>query len=343
MNDGSIGEVVRDPEWLPHGYDADGRTLTLVRVPPDERTRLKFLFDEQYGGNFPKLSFPGAAVADVVNAELDPADRAPSHFIFHTSFCGSTLLARALERPGIATSLREPAIFTNLANRVAQRSEQAAADRLELVLRLIERPLAADESVITKQSSFANRLIEPILRARQESHAVLLYSNLETYLISLLKRGLKGRIWGRKLFTILRGWSALELGLRPEELTELTDMQVASLAWLMQIHQFGVMAKTFGPRVMLIESSDMFADPTATLHRVSTLFDLGMTERDAAEIAAGPTFAKHSKFTDRDYSIEERQRDLETVGNANAEELTMVIKWNEAFAAHHGVLLRPSA
>ena len=185
--------------------------------------------------------------------------------------------------------------------------------------------------------------MDPILRARNASRTVLLYSDLETYLISLLKRGMFGRILGRMLFTNLTSWSTLKLDLDAKEILELTDMQVAALAWLMQIHHFDGLSKTFKPRVMLLETSQMIAAPATTLHQVMTFFDLGLTERDAADIAAGPIFAKHSKFTDRDYSVEERRRDSEIVGNANAEELSMVAKWLESFAGHHGVPLRPSA
>ncbi len=339
MNDVSIRDVVRNPEWLPHTYNADGGALTFVHVPRDARSAIRFLFDEHFRDKFRKTSFPVAAVA----AEMDSANRAPIHFIFHTSFCGSSLLARALEIPGIATSMREPAVLINLANRLIRSNDRANADRLELVLRLLERPFSPDEAVVSKQSNFANRLADQILPARESSRAVLLYSDLETYLISLLKRGMWGRFLGRKLFTHLTSWSTLKLDFSSNELLELTDMQVASLAWLMQIHHFNELARSFGPRVMLLESSQMFAAPADTLHRVMTFFDFGLTEMDAADIAAGPIFAKHSKFTDRDYGVEERQRDSEIVGNANSEEISMVTKWIESYAGHHGVPLRPSA
>ena len=237
--------------------------------------------------------------------------------------------------------MREPAILINLANRLISSDDQANADRLEIALRLLERPFSPGESVITKQSNFANRLIEPVLRARPESRTVLLYSDLETYLVSLLKRGMWGRILGRKLFNNLSSWTTLKLDLEPVEIMELTDMQVAALAWLMHIHHFSALAKAYGPRVMLVETSRMFAAPAATLHQVMTFFDLGLTELDAEDIAAGPIFARHSKFADRDYSVEERQRDAESVSNANAEEISMVVKWLKAFADHHGVSLQP--
>lgn len=338
MNDVSVREVVGNPEWLPHTYNVDGGALTFVHVPRVARSELTFLFDEQFEGKFRKVSFPHAAVA----AELDSAICAPIHFIFHTSLCGSTLLGRALEMPGVASSMREPAVLIDVSNRLIAGNDRSNADRLELVLRLLERPLSPDEPIISKQSNFANRLVDPILRTRNSSRAVLLYSDLETYLISLLKRGMWGRIIGRKLFNNLAGWTTLKLDFTSDEIIELTDMQAAALAWLMHIYHFNALAKAFGPRVMLVESSQMFAAPAPTLHRVMTFFDLALTEKDAADIAAGPIFAKHSKSTDRDYGVEERRRELETVGNANSEELSMVTKWIESFAGHHGVSLRPS-
>ena len=136
---------------------------------------------------------------------------------------------------------------------------------------------------------------------------VLLYSDLETYLVALLKRGVRGRIWGRKLFTNLKSWSRFELGLDADELLELTDMQAAALAWLMQIHHFDSLAKQFGPRIMLLESNQLFDSPAATLHRAATFFELGLTQQDAADIANGPGFASHSNFSDHHYGADEGQ------------------------------------
>lgn len=338
MRDVSLSDVIINPEWLPHTYNVDGQSLTFVEVSRAARSQLRFLFDEHFNDNFTKTIVPFEAIVTAI----DPAPRAPIHFVFHTSFCGSSLLARALEMPGIVSAMREPAILINLANRLISSNDQANADRLELALRLLERPFLPGESVITKQSNFANRLIDPALRARPASRAVLLYSDLDTYLISLLKRGMWGRILGRKLFNNLTRWAPLKLEFEAAEILELTDMQVASLAWLMHIHQFGILAKEFGPRIMLLESSQMFAAPAATLHQVMSFFQLGRTEQEAEAVAAGPIFAKHSKFSDRDYSVEERQRDSEQVEKANSEEISMVIKWLESYAAHHDISLRPS-
>lgn len=338
MAETSLRDVVLDPDWLPHTFDAEGSSLTFVHVPGAARGGLMFLSDEHFAGNFVKAAFPAAEVA----AQIGDARRAPIHFIFHTSFCGSTLLAKALGVPGTSI-LKEPDVLINLANRMIRSDNQGNRQRLELVLRLLERPFAPNETVIVKPTNFANRLLENTLAQRPQSKAVLLYSDVETFLRSLLKRGMFGRIFGRKLFTQLRSWSPLDFGYGPEELLQLTDVQAAALAWLMQIHHFDAMARAFRDRVMLLDSPTFLASPADAIGKAQALFGLGLDRSEVEAIAAGPVFSKHSKFSDRDYDAEARAKEHEAATTAHSEELEMVVKWIEAVAAQTGAPLKPGS
>ena len=337
MTGSSIAEVTSDPSWIPHTYDLAGANLTLVKVPRESRTELMFLSDEHFAGNYPKATFP----ADAVAAEIEGAGQAPIHFIFHTSFCCSTLLARALDVPGTSAVLQEPDVFINLANRIIRSDDPANRRRLELVMRLLERPPGAGEAVIVKPSNFGNRLADLILGSRPERRAVLLYSDLETLVRSLLKRGMFGRIFGRRLFSQLLGWSPINLGYSPEELLQLTDVQAIGLAWLMQIAHFDSIARAFGDRVLVLDSAELLGDPCTAIGRIQELFGLGLSHGEVEAVAAGPAFARHSKFSDRDYSAEERQREHDATTEAHSEEIAMVVKWIEAVAAQVGAPLSP--
>ena len=330
-------DVTSDPEWIPHTYDAAGTALTFVHVPKSAREKLMFLSDEHFAGNHEKATLPAEAVADA----LDGVPGAPLHFVFHTSFCCSTLLARALDIPGKSAVLREPDVLINLANRIIRSDDPANRKRLELVTRLLDRPPGADETVIVKPSNFGNRLADILLSGRPGSQAILLYSDVETLLRSLLKRGMFGRIFGRRLFTQLLGWSPLNLGYRPEELLQLTDVQAVALAWLMQISHFDAIARAFGDRVMLLDSAALLAEPSAAIGQAQALFGLGLGESEIESIARGPVFAKHSKFSDRDYSAEDRRKEHESATEAHSDEIDMVVKWIEAVAANLGAPLRP--
>ncbi len=338
MAEPSLQDVISSPEWIPHTFDAQGANLTFVHVPREARSDLMFLSDEHFAGNYPKVAFP----ADKVAAQVAAVDRAPIHFIFHTSYCCSTLLAKALDVPGTATILKEPDVLINLANRVIRSYDPGNRQRVELVLKLLERPFAPGEAVIVKPTNFANRLVDVVLAQRPASRAVLLYSDVETFLRSLLKRGMFGRIFGRRLFTQLSGWSPIEFGYGPDELLQQTDVQIAALAWLMQIAHFDAIARAFGPdRVTVIDSVELLTRPEAVLGKVQSFFDLGLGGDAVAAIASGPVFSRHSKFADRDYDAASRAEEHEAASKVHSEELGMVAQWIEAVAAQIGAPLRP--
>ncbi len=340
MSAPTVRDVVSDPEWLPHTYDASGTSLTFVRVPRAARGELMFLSDEHFAGNFEKLAFP---VSDLT-AQAERAERVPLHFVFHTGFCCSTLLARALEVPGRSATLQEPDVLINLANRLIRSDDSANREKLELVLRLLERPAASGETVIVKPTNFGNRLLDIVLATRPDSRAVLLYSDVETFLRSLLKRGMFGRIFGRKLFNQLRGWSPVDLGYGPDQLLEQTDVQIAALAWLTQIQHFDAVARAFGPkRLIVLDSATLLAGPEDAIQKVQAMFGLGLDRAQVEAIASGPIFSRHSKFTDREYDADARERDHEAASEAHADELRMVVQWIEAVAGQMGLPLRPGS
>lgn len=337
MIDMSARALATDPQWIPHTYDVNGRQLTAVHVTREERETLVFLGEDDYRGRFPRATHDLADVA----AHVGSAPAAPLHYIFHTAFCCSTLLAKALEVPGTSLVLKEPDILINLANRFIRSEDLANRQRLALVLRLLARPFEPGETVIVKPTNFANRLIFPVLAANPASRAILLYSDLPTLLRSLAKKGLNGRSWGRKLYAQCARWSSLDFGYTAEETFTQTDLQIIGLAWLMQVHHFSEAARAFPGRVRVIESADFMANVERALADASSFFGLGFDAETIASIAVGPAFSTHSKFAQRDYSIAAREQDHEAMMAAHGEEIEMVVKWVEAVAAHCGVSMRP--
>jgi hypothetical protein len=337
MNQVSVRDVALDPEWLPHTYDAEGTNLTSVLVPRAARSELIFLSDRHFGGNFAKAEFPAAAVA----AAAQEAEQAPIHFIFHSSHCCSTLLARALDVAGAASLLNEPDVLIHLSNRLIRSDDRANRQRVELVLRLFERPFAPGEKVIVKPSNFGQRVADMLLESRPGSRAILLYSDLETLLLSLLKRGMFGRIFGRRMFAQLKAWSPLDFGYGSDELLEQTDVQIAGLAWLMQIRHLDALAKAFGERVMVMNSRDLLAQPAAALQKAQGHFGLGFDPPQVDAIVAGPVFSTHAKTPGQSYSAEARAREHQATAAAHSEEIAMVVQWIGAVAAQVGAPLEP--
>lgn len=337
MNDPSARDLGLNPEWIPHAIDESGRRLTSVHVPAAALKDLVFLTEGQMRDRYSKASASLASVKEEASGALE----APLHFIFHSSFCCSTLLAKALDRTGTSTSLSEPNILVNLAEQASGGSIETAA-MLDLALRLLARPFQAGESIIVKPSSFANGLIGPMLDLRPFSRGVLLYSDAETFLAAVIRRGLLGRINARRLYRTMASVTALDFGFSDRDTFEQTDLQIAALAWLMQVALFSDLAGRFGPRrLMVLDAADLLADPASELGRVQAFFDLGLSGEEIRTIVDGPVFKRHSKSLDRDYDPKARERDHEALMKLHSEEMGMVIQWLNAVAGHLGVPLRP--
>jgi len=96
-----------------------------------------------------------------------PREPAPERFIFHLSFCGSTLLSRLIDAPGQSLVLKEPNCLVDLATwKSLKRRSGGTTERLGPALQLaryaLRRPFELGEAVTVKPSSWANNLIDEL-------------------------------------------------------------------------------------------------------------------------------------------------------------------------------------
>jgi hypothetical protein len=120
-------------------------------------------------------------------------------------------------------------------------------------------------------------------------------------------------------------------------------VQIAALSWLMQVHHFDSIARAFSERAIVVDSATLAASPADVIEQAQSLFGLGLGRRQVEEIASGPVFSKHSKFSDRDYDSVARDEEHRAASEAHAEELNMVVQWIEAVARQTRTPLRPGS
>ncbi len=326
-------QIVADCEWLPHSFNPAGDALVFIRVSEELRRSAAFL-DGAAVRSLEKVILP----LEWAEKAAESLPSAPLHFIFHTALCGSTMLVRALEETGSAAGLKEPAILLNVYHRFSRGSEAQEGPRLDLVLKLLGRPIAGSRAVVVKPSCFVNPLVPQLMTHSPGSKALFLSSDLRSFLLGIAKRGAEGRSWGRRVFASCRRAIPLEFGFGTEELLQQTDLQVAGLAWLMRRWLFDRVSAELGPRRSFqVQSDRLFGDPSATLDAACGFLDLGPSER-ALFITSGPVFQWHSK-ENRKYETADRQRDLEQVRATHAGEVEPVARWIEALAQQRGIRL----
>ena len=245
----------------------------------------------------------------------------PASFIFHSGFCRSTLLLRALGVEGKVRGLNEPEILNSL-SRLADPSD----DLIALVIDLLSRPHSAGAAVVIKPSNFQNRLIPKIMATRKGMRAILLTNALDEFLWAIVRKGLLGRQWGRQTYLVAASYAGQVDGFAAL-IPGMTDLQVAALGWLLMQNWFETSQGDIGAsRAAVLHSSHFDQNRAATIRSSAAHLELGLHECDISAILDGPVFATDAK-TGSDYATKEA-RDIERSRSAvTADEIREVCAW----------------
>lgn len=324
--------LLGDPSWLAHRHVETDDAVRFVAVARGDHARLAFLSQDLLAGRVPAGDVP---VARCLTLPDDP----PLHFLFHSAFCGSTTLVRAFDRPGLAMGLSEPQLLNDVVGfRRRGADPRAVARAADAATRVLGRPFGPGEAVIVKPSNIVNPLAALLLALRPGARAVFLFAPLETYLVSVARKGLHCRAWVRELLEgYVRDGELVGVGLEPEQLFRLTDLQVAAIGWLLQHRMIHRLAARVGPdRLATLDGDRMFAQPEQALAEVAAHYRLALDPAVRQAIVAGPAFGTQVK-SGQAYSAAERDADYAAVRAAHGDEIAMVGVWARAVADTAGI------
>lgn len=241
---------------------------------------------------------------------------AATNWIFHVAHCGSTLLARALDRGAGNLVLREP-----LALRQAAVARDAA--RLALTAAMISKRYAPDLPTIVKANVPVNFLLDDLLAIQPRGRAIFLHCALDDYLLAILRSD-DHRGWLRRVTAQL----APHLG----DTARLSDGERAAALWLAQMQAF---ARAIGraPEARSLDAEVFFAEPHATLAAAAQQLEVPMTAAEIDEIIAGPLFTTYSKNPDVAFDNQARLARRRETEAAIADDLTAARRWIDGRAS----------
>lgn len=318
--------LVHDFRWLVDDIDFVRREFSFVHTSQAELSRQTFL-DSRWQRSGRRLRLP----IDAVIAALPAADPPPLHFIWHTSFCCSTLLARALEHPRHSLSLREPQILIALADGV--RSGALGGGQLpprtpEAVFNLLGRAPQPHCHIAIKPSNFANILIQGTAR-RTSGRMLFLYSDLASFLVSMAKGGVQQGRYVRKLF----GDIAMDLGQPPRwsagELLRMSDLEIAALAWHRQIAEFRRSWPALGKgRAASLDCAVFLDDPARVLTGLDAWLGLDLGADHIQSILEGPLLHRHAKEPAQVFTAQMRRQEDQQIRRSIGSTLERVVAWS---------------
>jgi len=315
--------LATDPHWLPDALDAGRGAIRFVRIDSEALRREAFL-DARKDPSV--AAWAEAAIADLAPHAPAPA---PAAYIFHSAFCGSTLLARALDMPGRTLSLKEPNVLLDLANarRVhpAYRSDDLFRRHSDIVFRLLERRRATEERIVIKPTNLVLPLA-PFVMARG-SAVLFLYGSLREFLYSILKKGEEGRAFARKMFNIF-ALDRTPLGaIDPRQAMALTDLQAAALVWRHQLEEMSALLTA--PRAASLDYESFIAATAGMLRAAAAALDLALPAGALDDAAQGPVFQSDAKFSEKAFTAQTRRAANDALEARHGQDLSTIVAWAE--------------
>ena len=228
-----------------------------------------------------------------------------NRYIFHMSFCGSTLLARTCDKPTKVLSYKEPQALIDLAmlkvNKHMFFDNKAIWQSLvKLVTQQLQQSWYQDEVSIIKPSNWVNSLLPDLLNSHEQSSAIFLTISPKAFLIAVLRGGKDRITFTYNLLSHLikanKEFSPLVASIEKSEI-DIMD-KVARLTLVTHYIQ-----KELFNRMLVNSSNGQYAaltfeqllnDPRESIKMVSKTLDLKLTDKEITENIAA-TFNVHAK------------------------------------------------
>ncbi len=298
----TIDDLFASPDHYLHSFEGD----IAVFVPMDRAAyhRSIFLDGRIQPAADGSMRLPLATLARPISP------RANMGWIFHVAHCGSTLLARAIDRVAGNLVLREP---------LALRQTAVAPDamRLSLTTSLLSKRYRPDLSTIVKANVPVNFLLDDLLTEETLDRALFLYCSLDDYLLAILRSD-EHRGWLRRV--------TAQLSAHVDDTTGLSDGECAAALWLAQIGAFSRAIKRI-PAARSLNAETFFADPRASLTATAEHLAVPMTAAQVDAIVDGPLFTTYSKNPALAFDNDARLTRRRETAALIADDLAMARRW----------------
>jgi hypothetical protein len=316
---------LRDPAWFPVDLHVPERRLAMLRLDAGVLERSTFL-DTRID----------APLADATWLPADDVHRdavdARIGWIFHTSFCCSTLLARALHAAPDRVVLREPLVLRRLGD--ARHAAWPIDDLVGPVVSLLSRSWAADGGVVVKPTHAALNVGRDLLAAAPVSRALILTSSLDDFLVSNIKKTVETQRKIPELAERALTAGSLAARLGPAALAPPDLLAAAALQWAAQRELCVDLADVAGQaRIRTVDASQLLADPVATAVAAAAWF--GYRSPEALAPHAADAARRNAKAPTVAYGPAERERDARALRSRHGPALAAALAWFERHVAPH--------
>ncbi|WP_341365919.1 hypothetical protein [Yoonia sp. BS5-3] len=286
--------IFDDPMQYVRSFDWQNQKVDVVPMNREKYSESTFLDRRTLGLDVPKSASLARLLQEYHQLDL-PSPKLG--FIFHTAFCGSTLLSRCLDLPGYSMVYKEPLTLHQVA--FAKRYEGPSdlfgdtSECLSVALTLLGKNFTQHETILIKPSDSCANIAREMLSGHEKSAAIFLFATLDDFCVSMLKysfrREFLHKMLDRSRFDLNN--SGHKIGNGNIE----NDAQAAAVVWLALIIQFDDILKDRSLNARSLNKKDFFRNPENALDAAAQLFGVSMSPEQIERATTSGPFKRHSK------------------------------------------------
>jgi len=320
-----------DPHWFPVDLHVPDRRFGMLPLSEELIERESFLDVRLDAPLADAIQIPAASVP------TSGLRTARIGWLFHTSFCGSTLLARALHLEPYTVALREPMVLRRLSD--ARKSSWSVDGLLEASVAMLGRPWHEGGAVLIKPTHVAMNVAGKLLKAAASSRGIILTSSVDEFLISNLKKTPESQAKIPVLADRALRETTFRTRLKPAALQPPDLICAAGLQWAAQRELMEDIVQAWPRRVRALDMSTLMADVAACVWQCAEWLQLTIP-REALAAHTALVAAHNAKALGVAYGPEARASEAAQVGAKHRDELAHARAWLDA---HVLPAMRPAA
>lgn len=312
--------ALADARWFPVDLNVPRREYAFLSIGAEVLDRSAFL-DSRIEAALREAS---SVAVDVVAQAVLPA-AAPRAWLFHTSFCCSTLLARMLHVPPCQVVLKEPLVLRRLSD--ARHAGWPLDGLVDPSVRLLSRPWDPCPAVVIKPTHAALNVAVELLDASPGSRGVILTSSLEDFLISNLKKPPETLAKVPALAERALQAGSFHARLPTDALAPPDLLAAVALQWAAQRELCTDIATAVGPqRLRLLDAATLLDDVQATAWQCAQWLRLPVPRSLLAPRVAESS-QRHAKARAAPYDPGHRAADARMIRARFGSEIVAVLRW----------------
>lgn len=334
----AVHSLLTDPRLYVFDYDPQRSTTRFLFVDEKHLEAAPFIdirFEPMAMGSFVLPTDSVLSLEDRYGEQ-----RAASAFIFHHAFVCSTLLARCLNQSNAFFSLKEPWILRRLADikrnpglgipkPVWKRLVQSHAG-------LLAKDYSSGRMPIIKATNVANNLIGEIVALKPARRVLYLYSDLESFLISNIK---KPEDTKRKMPELAKSFVQDEDFARrfPQysDVSRLSFLEVCGLVWAASLYNFLTIRSE---NVRTLEMGTFLAQPAGAVRAVSEFFGHVPSDEELAVMTGPEVMNRNAKHPQKIYGSETRSIEARHIIAHNRPQLDRALAWAKPLVEQLGLI-----